>query len=120
MPLKIHLSAVCIALVWFASALAPFGLAQQENSGNAENGKRLFIKNGCYECHGYVGQGGSAGARIAPWTFGASALTAYVRQPSGQMPPYTEKVMSNRELVDVAEYLKSIPEPKPAQRESAK
>ena len=23
-----------------------------------ENGKRLFMRDGCYECHGYTGQGG--------------------------------------------------------------
>ena len=34
--------------------------------GNAENGKKFFVKNGCYQCHGYAGQGGSAGARLAP------------------------------------------------------
>ena len=25
--------------------------------GDAANGKRLFEKNGCYQCHGYWGQG---------------------------------------------------------------
>ena len=32
-------------------------LAMAQNAGNAENGKRLYLKNGCYECHGTVGQG---------------------------------------------------------------
>jgi len=37
--------------------------ASSQTAGNAENGKRIFTKNGCYECHGYAGQGGAAGAR---------------------------------------------------------
>ena len=54
-PLKNYLPAMLIALS-IASILTPFALAaQQAISGNAENGKRLFVKNGCYECHGYVG-----------------------------------------------------------------
>ncbi len=80
--------------------------------GNAENGKRLFVKNGCYQCHGFVGQGGSAGARLAPRPFPLEALIAYVRHPApGGMPPYTPKVMSDAELTDVWAYLMTIPEP---------
>ena len=78
--------------------------------GNAENGKRLFVKNGCYQCHGYAGQGGSAGARLAPRPIPVVALIAFVRHPpDGDMPIYTAKVMSDAELTDVWAYLKSIP-----------
>jgi len=38
----------------------------------------------------------------------------YVRRPAGQMPAFTEKVMSDRQLTDVYAYLKTIPPPKPA------
>jgi mono/diheme cytochrome c family protein len=34
--------------------------------------------------------------------------------PSGSMPPFRAKVMSDQELADVYAYIKSIPEPKPA------
>ena len=88
-------------------------LGQPEYSGNPDIGKRLFVQNGCYECHGYVGQGGAAGPRIAPWSLSAEVLISYVRHPTGQMPPYTEKVMPDRELTDVWVYLKTIPAPKP-------
>jgi len=94
-------------------ALAPvLALARQGEAGNAEAGKRLYVQDGCYECHGYVGQGGAAGVRLAPWSMDAQVLIAYVRHPAGQMPPYTEKVMSDRDLADIAAYLKSIPAPK--------
>jgi mono/diheme cytochrome c family protein len=38
---------------------------QQQNvpQGNAANGRKLFASFGCYQCHGYEAQGGSAGAR---------------------------------------------------------
>jgi ubiquinol-cytochrome c reductase cytochrome c subunit len=83
--------------------------------GNAENGKRLFVKNGCYQCHGYAGQGGGAGAKLAPRPLPLAALIAYVRHPApGGMPIYSPKVMSDAELTDVWAYLKSIPDAPPA------
>ena len=81
--------------------------------GNADNGKKLFSKFGCYECHGYQGQGGGAGAKLAPKPLSAAALIAYVRHPSGSMPPYTSKVASDAELTDIRAYLASVPAPPP-------
>ena len=89
-------------------------LAQTKESDTA-NGKRLFERNGCYQCHGYVGQGGTAGARLAQIRLPLAAFTAYVRNPaSGGMPPFRAKVMSDQELADVYAYIKTFPEPKPA------
>ena len=79
----------------------------------AENGKRLFLRDGCYECHGYAGQGSRDGARIGPPVLNLQALIRYVRRPAGAMPAFTEKVISDQELTDIYAYLKSIPPPKP-------
>jgi ubiquinol-cytochrome c reductase cytochrome c subunit len=86
----------------------------QDSAGNAEAGKRLYMKNGCYQCHGTVGQGTVAGARIGPPPLSVQGLIRYVRRPAGQMPAFTEKVMSDRQLTDVYAYLKTIPPPKPS------
>jgi ubiquinol-cytochrome c reductase cytochrome c subunit len=93
-------------LLFLACAAA---LAAQD----ADNGKKLFAKFGCYECHGYVGQGGSAGARVAKTSLSAERFTAYVRHPAGQMPPYTAKVVTDAELADIRAYLLSVPAPPP-------
>jgi mono/diheme cytochrome c family protein len=82
---------------------------------DAANGKRLFERNGCYQCHGYWGQGGNAGPRLAQIRLTLVAFSAFVRNPpSGSMPPFRAKVMSDQELADVYAYIKTIPEPKPA------
>ncbi len=78
-------------------------------AGNAENGKRLFTSYYCYACHGTVGQGGSAGARIAPRPIAYAALLRYVRKPAGGMPPYTSKVIADQELADIYAFLRSLP-----------
>jgi len=78
---------------------------------DAANGKKLFSSVGCYECHGRVGQGGSAGPRLAPRPVPLEALVAYVRHPSGAMPPYTTKLVTDAQLADIHAYLASIPRP---------
>ena len=84
-------------------------------SSNIENGKKLFTSYGCYECHGHEGQGSPySGARLAPHPIALRAFIAYVRQPAGQMPPYTAKVVSDSELADIWAFLNSVPPPPPA------
>ena len=97
--------------------------ATQENekpatapAGNAEAGKKIFTKDGCYECHGREGQGAAEGAgpRIGPPQLSLEAFTKYVHQPTGQMPPYTAKVLSDQDLADIYAYLQSRPKAKPS------
>lgn len=95
---------------YLAAALS-LACAAQLPGQDAANGKKLFAKYGCYECHGSQGQGTTAGARLAPKPIPLAALIAYTRQPKGQMPPYTAKVVSDAELADIRAYLASIPEP---------
>jgi mono/diheme cytochrome c family protein len=83
-------------------------------AGNAENGKRLFMKNTCYYCHGTAGQGGVAGARVAVVARNLAGFTRYVRQPAGAMPAYTDKILSDQELADIYAYLRALPPAKPA------
>src|SRR5579862_8054878 len=80
---------------------------------NAENGKRLFVRDGCYECHGYAGQGTIAGARLAPPVLNAQGIIRYIRKPAGAMPAFTDKVLTDQEVNDIYAYLKTIPAPKP-------
>lgn len=96
-------------------AIVNIAALAQTKAPDTANGKRLFEKNGCYQCHGYWGQGGVAGPRLAQTRLPLVAFTAYVRNPaSGGMPPYRAKVMSDQELADVYAHLKTFPEPKPA------
>ena len=92
---------------------AQTGAPAQNNAvpkGDAANGKKIFASYGCYQCHGYEGQGG-AGARLAPKPLSFDAFSKYVRHPSREMPPYTAKVVKDQELADIYAYLLSIPTP---------
>jgi mono/diheme cytochrome c family protein len=85
-------------------------------SGNAETGKKIFTKDGCYGCHGREGQGAAQGAgpRVGPTQLSFEAFTNYIRQPTAQMPPYTSKVISGQELADMYAYLQSRPKATPS------
>lgn len=86
----------------------------QTNTGDAVNGKRLNMRNGCFQCHGMVGQGGLAGPRLAQTKLPQAAFIAIVRNPRpGNMPPYRAKVMTDQELADVYAYMQSVPPPVP-------
>ena len=91
-----------------------FALAQSAASGNADNGKRLFLRDGCWECHGYAGQGGRDGARIGATSLTLQGVIRYVRKPTGTMPAFTDKLISDQELTDIYAYLKSLPPVKAA------
>ena len=94
-------------------ALGFLALAQPATNGNVEQGKRVFVKDGCYECHGYAGQGGRDGARLAQTAMPLPSFVRYVRRPAGAMPAFTQKVLSDQELADIYAYLKSLPAAKP-------
>jgi ubiquinol-cytochrome c reductase cytochrome c subunit len=78
-------------------------------AASAEKGKDAFVKNGCWQCHGFLGQGGIAGPKLAPDPLPLESLSAFIRSSNGPMPPYTEKVLSNEDLADIHAYLSSIP-----------
>jgi mono/diheme cytochrome c family protein len=93
--------------------LAPAPVAQTR-PGDSANGKRLFMRNGCYQCHGTVGQGGLAGPRLAQTKLTSAGFISYVRSPRpGNMPPYRNKVMTDQELADIYAYIQSVPPPVP-------
>lgn len=77
---------------------------------DAQRGNELFQMKGCWTCHGTMGQGGR-GPKIAPDPLPYEALSAYVRMPALEMPPFSEVLVSDAELRDIYAYLASIPEP---------
>jgi mono/diheme cytochrome c family protein len=83
------------------------------SAANISKGEQLYKSYGCYECHGYLGQGSAStgGARLGPPRIPLSAFVSYIRQPTGEMPPYTLKVVSDEDASEIYNFLKSIPPP---------
>lgn len=89
-----------------SAALAVVTAAAQ---GNADRGKAVFVQHGCYQCHGFMGQGGSAGKTLAPNPLPFETFSVFVRNSNGPMPPYQKAILSDQDLADIHAYLRSIP-----------
>jgi mono/diheme cytochrome c family protein len=100
----------------FLQSMASQPKLELPSSANSQNGQRLYTAFGCYECHGYQGQGSSqtGGSRLGPPQIPYSGFVAYVRQPTGQMPPYTSKAVSDAQLADIYVFLDSRPQATPS------
>jgi mono/diheme cytochrome c family protein len=118
------LARACFVIAFAAAILFALQAAQAEPprtasqsaatpAGNAQKGKKIFVSDGCYECHGREGQGATqTGApRIGPPPVPFGVFESFVRKPINNMPPYTKKVVSDQDLADIYAFLKSIPMP---------
>ncbi|HUZ95273.1 MAG TPA: c-type cytochrome [Edaphobacter sp.] len=97
----------------YLKSIPPPSHPEHVPAGNAKNGALIYSRFGCYECHGREGQGAlqTSAQRLGPPTQPFSAFAKYVHHPSGSMPPYTIKVVSDSQLADIYAFLKSIPMP---------
>jgi mono/diheme cytochrome c family protein len=86
---------------------------QVSNDPAVNAGAALYRKNGCYECHVNDGQGGPQGPRLGPNPIPMPRFVAYVRNPGGDMPPFTAKVISDDDLAKIYAFLQSRPTPPP-------
>ena len=101
-----------IVAVLFVAELPARAQTASAPPGNAEKGKKLFVERACWQCHGLAAHGGGiAGPRLAgrvpPWP----AFSRYVRRPTEEMIPYTEKALPDAELADIYAWLRAIPPP---------
>lgn len=95
-----------ILLLWLA-----LSVLRAEQPGEAERGKQLYMRVGCYQCHGREAQGASTGPRLGPDALPMAQFARAVRSPRNDMPPYTTRVLSDAELADIRAYVVSRPRP---------
>ena len=122
--IRMPIESCWIALAAVAVLIVPLSLAGAQSAGSsnaisntrgdAQNGRKLFVKVGCYGCHGREAQGGGLnGPRLAPDPIPIEAFLQFVRRPGGEMPPYTPKVISDKNLTDIFAFLLAVPQPPP-------
>jgi mono/diheme cytochrome c family protein len=86
-------------------------------AASIDNGRQAFVHHGCWQCHGFEGQGSAAtsgGKVIADTALPPEAFSAFVRTTNGAMPPFSKKILSDGDLADIYAYLESRPKPKMA------
>lgn len=89
-------------------------------AGDPKHGFAVFRADGCYECHGYQGQGmggprglGLVGPKLAPGPIPYAAFIKQLRTPRSVMPAYSTHVLAESDAADIYAYLKTIPPAKP-------
>jgi mono/diheme cytochrome c family protein len=103
---------VLAALAAGLATLAGFGSSAALAAGDAAKGKQNFMKYGCWQCHGTVGQGSPvSGPKLAPDPIPLEAMSSFIRNSRRTMPPYRVEVLPEADLADIHAYLSSVPKP---------
>jgi mono/diheme cytochrome c family protein len=109
-----------IAAALAGAALAAVGIAaapaQEAAAGDVANGKRLYLADGCFECHGRAGQGGAMNYQtpaLAQLELPVESFVAFLREAPNDMPAYSADVLSDKDAADIHAFLRSLPGRKP-------
>jgi mono/diheme cytochrome c family protein len=109
------LQVAAAAMVWSLAA-APSASTQDTPKGDAANGKKVYLADGCYQCHGRVGQGGlmtGPAPVLAQTKMPFAAFRRQLRNPINDMPPYPEALLSDKDMTDIYVFLQSLPGRRP-------
>jgi mono/diheme cytochrome c family protein len=101
---------VAVAFAALGSGLA--ALAQNSASGDAANGRRVYLADGCFTCHGRAGQGGAMNypaPAIAKLEMPVESFVSFLRDAPNDMPAYSTEVLSDKEAADIHAFLQSLP-----------
>jgi len=99
-----------------ALAVAALGVgvaaAQDAPQGNANDGKRIYLADGCFTCHGRSGQGGAYNGPapiLAHTALPFDAFKNQLRNPANDMPAYSGAVLSEQDIADIYAFVVSLP-----------
>jgi mono/diheme cytochrome c family protein len=85
--------------------------AQDAPRGDAANGQRVYLADGCFTCHGRVGQGGNyygTTPTLAKTELPFEGFKQQLREPVRVMPAYSEAVVSDKEAADIYAFLQTL------------
>src|SRR5262249_55999234 len=103
------------AVVLTISAFAITARAQDAPpQGDATAGRALYLKTGCFYCHGRAGQGGAYNREAPALAKTAMPFVGFkfqLRSPGGDMPAYVEAVIGDKDVADIYAFLQSPPPP---------
>jgi mono/diheme cytochrome c family protein len=94
-----------------------FATAQAQNArqGDAARGKGIYLRDGCFTCHGRSGQGGAyegPAPILARTALPFEGFKGEIRDPVKDMPAYSDAVLSDRDIADIYAFVESLPVPR--------
>jgi mono/diheme cytochrome c family protein len=114
---RIGVAALSSAMLAASACLVAQTQAQAQDAphGDAGNGKRIYLAVGCFTCHGRSGQGGAFNGPapiLASTALPFDGFKGQVRDPSNDMPAYSDAVLSDKDIADIFAFVKSLPGPR--------
>src|SRR6201996_4597199 len=109
-----------LVAVLVASTAGGFTTARADDDapkGDPVNGKKVYLADGCFECHGRSGQGGAFNyptPAIAKVEMPVESFVAFLRAAPRDMPAYATNVLSDKDAPAIYAFLQSLPGRKPA------
>jgi mono/diheme cytochrome c family protein len=114
---RIVVTAFAVAALSLCAGAVNIAAAQDAPQGDAVYGKRIFLRDGCFTCHGRSGQGGAYNGPapiLAHTALPFDGFKGQLRNPSNDMPAYNEAVLSDQDVADIYAFVESLPGPKSA------
>ena len=104
-----------LATAWAVAALgATAARAQDAPAGDAGKGKQVYVTVHCFTCHGRAGQGGALNGPapiLAKTAMPFDGFKGQLRNPSKDMPAYSDAVLSDQQIADIYSFLQTLPGP---------
>jgi mono/diheme cytochrome c family protein len=107
-----RIAVTAFAVAALASTMA---WAQDAPQGDAANGKRIYLADGCFTCHGRSGQGGAytgPAPILAHTALPFDGFRVELRNPANDMPAYSEAVLSDKDIADIYAFVESLQGPR--------
>ena len=109
--------AAMAALAAFSGLCTAGARAEDAPGGDPVNGKRLYLADGCFECHGRAGQGGNFNYQtpaLAQIALPVESFITFLREAPNDMPSFSASVLPDKDAADIHAFLQSLPGPRPA------
>jgi mono/diheme cytochrome c family protein len=106
---------VAVTAFAVAALASTMAWAQDAPQGDAANGKRIYLADGCFTCHGRSGQGGAytgPAPILAHTALPFDGFKGELRNPANDMPAYSEAVLSDKDIADIYAFVESLPGPR--------
>jgi mono/diheme cytochrome c family protein len=110
---KIAVMALAVAVIGAAGFTA--AQAQETPRGDVVNGKRLYLADGCFTCHGRSGQGGAYNTPapiLAHTAMPFDGFKGQIRNPINDMPAFPTAILSDKDIADIYAFVESLQGPR--------
>lgn len=110
-----HFGFAAVVVAGLGAAMLAIAQAQDAPQGDASKGRQVYLTIGCFTCHGRSGQGGAYNGpapALAHTGLPFDGFKGQIRDPSNDMPAYSDAVLSDKDIADIYAFVEALPGPR--------